>query len=89
MACQVPVVASRVGGLPEVIDSGVTGFLHPPDAIDGMAQSAVELLTDRQLHKTIAAAALEAVVQRFGAGVVVPAYETFYAQVLDRQSVAV
>ncbi|MEE2792327.1 MAG: N-acetyl-alpha-D-glucosaminyl L-malate synthase BshA [Acidobacteriota bacterium] len=89
MACQVPVVASRVGGLPEVIDDGVTGFLHPPDAIDGMAQSAVELLTDRQLHKTIAAAALEAVVQRFGAGVVVPAYETFYAQVLDRQSVAV
>lgn len=89
MACQVPVVASRVGGLPEVINNGVTGFLHPPDAIDGMVQSAVELLTDRQLHKTIAAAALEAVVQRFCAGVVVPKYETFYAQVLDRQSVAV
>ena len=37
MACEVPVVASRVGGLPEVIEDGVSGFLHPPDAIDEMA----------------------------------------------------
>ena len=37
MACEVPVVASRVGGLPEVIEHGVSGFLHPPDAIDAMA----------------------------------------------------
>ena len=41
MACEVPVVASNVGGLPEVIEHGVTGFLHPPDDLDGMAASAV------------------------------------------------
>src|SRR5919204_357016 len=46
MACQVPVIASRVGGLPEVIEHGVSGFLHPPDAVDDMAASAVALLKD-------------------------------------------
>jgi glycosyltransferase involved in cell wall biosynthesis len=87
MACQVPVVASRVGGLPEVIEHGLTGFLHPPDAIDPMAQSAIELLTNQELHKAVAAAALEAVVKRFCASIVVPEYEMFYAQVLNRQPV--
>lgn len=89
MACQVPVVASHVGGLPEVIDDGVTGFLHPPGEIDGMARSAVTLLTDRQRHRAVAKAGLEAVVQRFCASVIVPEYETFYAEVLSRQAVAV
>ena len=46
MACEVPVVASRVGGLPEVVEDGVSGFLHALDDLDGMARSAVRLLTD-------------------------------------------
>ena len=49
MACEVPVIASRVGGLPEVIEDGVTGFLHPPDAVDAMADSGIALLTDPEL----------------------------------------
>ena len=51
MACGVPVVASNVGGLPEVIDHGRNGFLHPLDDLDGMARSSVALLTDAQLHR--------------------------------------
>jgi len=46
MACEVPVVASRVGGLPEVIEHGVSGFLHAPDALDEMAASGVMVLRD-------------------------------------------
>ena len=50
MACEVPVVASSVGGLPEVIRPGVDGFLHPPDELDAMAESGIRLLTDSDLH---------------------------------------
>ena len=54
MACDVPVVASRVGGLSEVIEHGATGFLHDLDDLDGMADSGVRLLTDPELHAAIA-----------------------------------
>ena len=84
MACQVPVVASRVGGLPEVIDDGVTGFLHPPDDLEGMAASAVAMLTDRARRQAVITAALAAVLQRFCANAIVPHYEAFYRQVIDR-----
>ncbi len=39
MSCEVPVIASRVGGLPEVIEDGVTGFICDPDDVEGMADA--------------------------------------------------
>ena len=50
MACGVPVVASKVGGLPEIIEDGVTGFVCAPDDVEGMAERGVALLTDPDLH---------------------------------------
>jgi len=82
MACEVPVVASRVGGLPEVIEHGVTGFLHPPDDLEAMVDSAVSLLTDARLHRRITAAARQRVCDDFCAEEVVPLYERYYEQVL-------
>ena len=82
MACGVPVVASRVGGLPEVIEHGVTGFLHPLDALDDMAASAVTVLTHRQRHREIADAARRRVHQEFCAERIVPMYEALYAAAL-------
>ena len=63
MACEVPVVASRVGGLHEVIDDGSTGFLHAPGDLEGMARSGVALLTDGDLHARVAAAARRSVLE--------------------------
>jgi N-acetyl-alpha-D-glucosaminyl L-malate synthase BshA len=83
MACEVPVVASKVGGLHEVIDDGVTGFLHPPDDIDGMAASGVRLLTDAALHARIARESRRTVRKRFCRDLVVPQYEAFYAKTLE------
>jgi glycosyltransferase involved in cell wall biosynthesis len=78
MACEVPVVASRVGGLPEVIADGVTGFLHPPDAIDAMAESAIGLLTDEPGRRAIGREAARQVSERFCADRIVPMYEACY-----------
>jgi N-acetyl-alpha-D-glucosaminyl L-malate synthase BshA len=82
MACEVPVIASRVGGLPEVIEHGVSGFLHAPTDLDGMAASAVSLLTDRDLHARVAATALSRVREQFCVDRIVPMYEQFYEKVL-------
>ncbi|HEX5111163.1 MAG TPA: N-acetyl-alpha-D-glucosaminyl L-malate synthase BshA [Vicinamibacterales bacterium] len=78
MACEVPVVASRVGGIPEVILDGVTGFLHQLDAIDEMAESAVTLLTDESLRQRMGKAACRRVREHFCAERVVPMYERCY-----------
>ena len=84
MACEVPVVASRVGGLPEVIADGETGFLREPDDIEGMAAAAVRLLSDPDLHRRVAQGALRAVHERFCAEEIVPRYEALYQEVLAR-----
>jgi N-acetyl-alpha-D-glucosaminyl L-malate synthase BshA len=83
MACGAPVIASRAGGLPEVIDDGETGILCDVGATDAMAEAGVRLLTDDDLHARIAGAALRAAEQRFSADVVVPSYESYYQRVLD------
>ena len=82
MACEVPVVASNVGGLPEIIEDGVSGFLCPPDAVDAMADRGVELLTDAARHKSIVGAAAEVVRSRYCAELIVPLYENEYEKVL-------
>ena len=87
MACGVPVVASRVGGLPEVIEHDVSGFLHDPHDLEGMAESGVRVLTDASLSEAISAGGLRAVHEKFCAEEVVPRYERFYQEVLDRPAI--
>jgi hypothetical protein len=68
--------------LPEVIEDGVSGFLHPPDAIDAMAKSAIDLLSDPVRHARVAKAACERVRVHFCAERVVPMYEECYRGLL-------
>jgi N-acetyl-alpha-D-glucosaminyl L-malate synthase BshA len=82
MACEVPVVASNVGGLPEVIDHGRSGFLHDPTDLDGMAASGAALLEDPRLHARIARTARDHVLDCFGVERIVPLYEDCYQRVL-------
>jgi L-malate glycosyltransferase len=87
MACEVPVIASRVGGLPEVIDDGIGGFLHEPEDLDGMVASAMRLLTDNDLHRRVARAGRAVAVERYSADRVVPQYEAAYEQLLQAETV--
>jgi N-acetyl-alpha-D-glucosaminyl L-malate synthase BshA len=82
MACGVPVVASRVGGLSEVVDDGVSGCLHAADDVDGMARSVVELLTDEVLHGRMASAAEHSAHDRFCDTKIVPMYEAYYEKIM-------
>jgi N-acetyl-alpha-D-glucosaminyl L-malate synthase BshA len=78
MACGAPVVATRVGGIPEVVEDGVTGILEPPGSVEAMARRAVELLRDPALHKRFSDAAIERA-RDFSADLIVPRYEKIYA----------
>jgi N-acetyl-alpha-D-glucosaminyl L-malate synthase BshA len=84
MACGVPVVASTAGGIPEVVDHGVTGFLHERDDLDGMARSVVTLLRERELWGRLSVAASAAARERYSDVSIVPLYEAYYRQLLDK-----
>jgi N-acetyl-alpha-D-glucosaminyl L-malate synthase BshA len=81
MACGAPVVASRAGGLTEVIDDGMNGILEPVGSVEAMGRRAVELLRDPERHAAMRAAAI-AKAQDFSADRIVPMYEAFYQEVL-------
>ena len=85
MACEVPVVATRVGGLPEVVEDGVSGFLHATDDLAGMARTILRLIADAALHARVAAEGRRAVEERFSAARVVPQYEAAYRALLDAE----
>jgi N-acetyl-alpha-D-glucosaminyl L-malate synthase BshA len=81
MACGAPVVATRAGGLPEVIDDGVNGILEPVGSVEAMGRRAVELLRDPERHAAMRAAAI-AKAEQFSSDRIVPMYEGFYREVL-------
>jgi len=83
MACEVPVVASNVGGLPEIIDNGVTGCVCPPEAVEQMAECGVALLTDPARRAEMGRAAAQVVRSRYCTDLIVPQYEAAYLDVLN------
>jgi len=83
MACGVPAVCSRVGGLPEVIDNGVEGYLVEPRDVQTMAARALEILTDPERRKQMGNAARRRALTHFCASKIIPLYEDLYRRVLN------
>ncbi len=84
MACELPVIASRVGGIPEVVDDGDTGFLSGVGNVQKMAQDAARLLTDDNLRREMGRRARDSAISRYRTDLVIPKYIEFYQQVLGR-----
>ncbi len=82
MACEVPVVASRVGGVPEVVTDGETGFLSEVGDVDKMAEDAARLLADVELRHKMGKRARESAVSRYRTDIVIPQYISYYERVL-------
>jgi N-acetyl-alpha-D-glucosaminyl L-malate synthase BshA len=82
MACGVPAVATRVGGVPELITDGVDGFLEKPGDIEGLAKRTTQILTDQPLHDRMASAARNTATTRFCSEKLIPQYEAWYKQVI-------
>ena len=82
MACGAPVVATRVGGLPEVVDDGVTGRLLDVGDVAGMSAAGADILRDDALLARMAAAGRAAAHARFSTEKVVPMYESYYDRIL-------
>jgi N-acetyl-alpha-D-glucosaminyl L-malate synthase BshA len=82
MACGVPAVGTRVGGVPELITDGVDGFLEKVGDVSGQAGRVVELLRDEGLHARVAEAARKTAMTRFCTERIIPQYEDYYEAIL-------
>ena len=82
MACEVPVISSNAGGLPEVNIHGVTGYLSNVGDVDDMAKNALAILKDETLHNQLKKGAYETAL-KFHINSILPQYEAYYTQVYD------
>ncbi|MCU1278896.1 MAG: hypothetical protein JWM53_2442, partial [bacterium] len=86
LACGVPVVATRAGGLPEVVRENEDGFLLPVGDVDAMAAAVGHILDDAALHRRLSATARAGAVSRFSRAPMVTRYEEYYERVISSSS---
>jgi N-acetyl-alpha-D-glucosaminyl L-malate synthase BshA len=83
MSCEVPVIGTKIGGLPEVVVHDETGFLFPVGEIQQMADAAIGLLSDEEKLRRFRRCSRQLAVERFASAKIIPRYEQFYQSVLD------
>lgn len=84
MACQVPVISTNTGGLPELNIQGVTGFMSNVGDIQDMAKNAVYILSDHERLTQFKANALKRATE-FDINVIMPLYEKYYEKIIEEQ----
>ena len=84
MACSLPVVASRVGGIPEVVDDGITGILVPPDDADALAKACSELLLDADARTRMGSEGERRARSRYGIHTALENTAAVYLELMER-----
>jgi N-acetyl-alpha-D-glucosaminyl L-malate synthase BshA len=82
MACEVPVIASKVGGLPEVVRDGIDGYLIPPRGVEEMSRRAIEVLSDPGLQEEMGKHGRERAEAQFCTSIVIPQYLEYYNRII-------
>jgi L-malate glycosyltransferase len=82
MACCVPAIATRVGGVPELIDSGVNGLLYEVGDVEGMAAGAISILSNPDTLEQFSNAARRTAQDHFCASRIIPLYERYYERIV-------
>ena len=88
MACEVPVIATNAGGVPEVVEHGVDGYLVEPGDVTSAAQYAIEILSRADRGREMGKLARANAKKKFCANDVIPLYERYYERVLESSLVA-
>ena len=88
MACEVPVIATNVGGLPEVVTHGVDGYLVEPHDVEAAAQFALKILTLADRGRLMGQQARINARQKYCSNDVIPQYEAYYKKVLSASGAA-
>jgi glycosyltransferase involved in cell wall biosynthesis len=88
MACEVPVIASNVGGLPEVVTHGVDGFLVPPRDVAAASKYALEILTRADRGRSMGQQARVDARRKYCSNDVLPQYEAYYEKILNAAGTA-
>ena len=83
MACEVPVLATNVGGLPEVVTHGLDGYLFEPRDVATAAKYALEILTRADRGRAMGQQARVSARRKYCSNDIIPLYEAYYQKVLN------
>ena len=84
-ACELPVIATRIGGIPEVVNDGESGYLSDIGDVEKMAANTLKLLRDDKMRRAFGTRGREISIQRYSTQAIIPQYISFYEQVLNKK----
>jgi len=87
-ACEAPVIATRIGGIPEVVTDGETGYLSDIGDVEKMSGDVLRLLADDELRKTFGRQGRELALSRYSTSKIIPQYIAFYEKIVNKANSA-